>query len=392
VWDSVKNKYIGKVVALNAGIKAAYGKYILPLDADDMMKTDRIERMYRAIVNNPHHFIYDNLQFFANGEIIPYTYPEYIITINSDGTAYRELSPKFGETTLYPKLGDYDFDTLIYKNHVHNSIMFPREAGLYPERFKYGREDWAMAVKLGVNGYCGIRLKDYNGLLYRREGQNRTLENTKPDWVRYFQKQMVEEFKDIYKGSRPMGCCGRGAGQTSRNQAFANRASVNNIGADGFTRVRYIGGKVGAFTTWGFATGTQYRISPKETRLIDNRDLMDNTKQHRGILQKQEGNKPMFVVVEENEVKINELAQPTDELVAEIVQEFQEETLDLINNLDIPSILGSNITVFNREMKKREYSESELTILLAYERANKNRMGVVDRLEELLNPVNDDTV
>lgn len=193
VISSVNGKYIGKVVSLNEGIKNAYGKYIVILDADDMMEEDRIERMFKAIEENPHSIIYDDLFTFTNG----------------------------AKSRLW-KMQDYDFETLIYKNQIHNSIMFSKaawkEVGGYPERFKYGREDWAVNVRFGIYGYCGIHL-DYAGLLYRRDGENRTLENTKPKWMQYFQSQMATEYPDLYKGVRPKTCC------SSNNKV----SQVNNL-------------------------------------------------------------------------------------------------------------------------------------------------------------------
>lgn len=183
VWHDKTNKYMGKVVALNAGIKAAYGKYIVSLDADDMMYEDRLEQLYNAIIVNDNTFVYDDIRTFANGEI-----------------------------TKIWHMNDFSFDDCLYKNQVHNSIMFSKSnwkrVGGYPTRFKFGREDWAMNIRLASNGVCGVHLTDYAGLLYRREGQNRTLENTKPKWMDYFRKQMYSEFTSLYEGERPPGCCG----------------------------------------------------------------------------------------------------------------------------------------------------------------------------------------
>jgi glycosyltransferase involved in cell wall biosynthesis len=381
-WDNKRDKYTGKVVALNAGISAAYGKYILTLDADDMIRPDRIERMYRVQVANPHAFVYDNFQFMGGGEILEFTYPESGIRISDNGRLQRYPHPKAGEATLFPNLGDYDFETLIYKNHVHNSIMFPiaawKEIGGYPVRFRYGREDWAMAVKLGVHGYCGIRLKGYHGLLYRREGQNRTIENTRPTWMKYFQTQMRKEFKPIYQGVRPMGCCGKGAKGKSRNQAFAPGAGIE-IASEGTTRLEYIGArsKGASFNVWGYFTLTQYRVTPGKSFPVDNRDLIDNTRKKRGLLEIAESGKRMFrtervAVVPKEEAPVN------DDVEAVVIQESNVE--------DIPdmSVLNGTVAVFQIALKENDYTEDELELLLAYERANNNRKTIIGKIDKLL--------
>lgn len=288
VWDNQKDKYIGKVVAVNAGIKSAFGKYILTIDADDMMWSDRIERLFNLQVKNPHSFIYDDLQFFSGSNILNFHYPDEKVEFMRDGRLIKVPNPKAGQTTTRPEMGDYVFDEIIWKNNVHSSIMFPKEAGLYPERFKYGREDWAMAVKLGTLGYCGIRDRN-NGFLYRRHGENRTLVNTSPDWMTFFQKQMVEEFGDIYRGHRPQGCCGE------------ERKSLSDktIPANGLVEVKYNGYRSPSetFTIYGFSTGKKYRIKLKEKIFVDSEDLMDNRATKQGILQLNEKNRKMFLLV-----------------------------------------------------------------------------------------------
>lgn len=94
VWDSTKDKYIGKVHAMNHGISKAYGKYIMILDADDMVRPDRIERFYREIIKNPKTFVYDNLQIFGNGKIKEFTYPDFIPVVDERGQLKKVPHPK----------------------------------------------------------------------------------------------------------------------------------------------------------------------------------------------------------------------------------------------------------------------------------------------------------
>lgn len=286
VWDVEKDKYAGKVVAVNAGIRDAFGKYILTIDADDMMWSDRMERLFNIQIRNQHSFVYDDLQFFNGKDILTFHYPDEKVEYMRDGRLVRVPHPKAGQSTEKPQMEDYDFDKLIWKNHVHSSIMFPKSAGLYPERFRFGREDWAMAVNLGLKGYCGIRDRN-NGFLYRRSGHNRTLTNTNPEWMKFFQEQMVAEFGNIYRGHRPDGCCGRSY-QPKRKGVVQN---------DGTVELRYNGYRSPAesFTLYGFATGKKYKIKLKDRIFVDERDLIDSTANKAGILQKYEKNREMFL-------------------------------------------------------------------------------------------------
>lgn len=229
VWDSEKGKYIGKPSALNIGIKDAYGKYIVVLDADDMMHSTRLEHMFQVISREPKALVYDDVEIFSDGKV--------------DRTWVMQ---------------DYDFDACLRKNQIHNSIMFSKDAwkavGGYPERFKFGREDWAMNIRLGSHGYCGIHIKNYAGLLYRREQQNRTIENTRPEWMTFFQKEMYQEFESLYKGVKPKDCCG------SKNIRH-RRVETSH---QGYITLEYVGSRTASFSIWGNVSKRVYRINPKQ--------------------------------------------------------------------------------------------------------------------------------
>lgn len=373
VISTVNGKYIGKVVALNTGIESAYGTYISVLDADDMMEEDRLERLYTAAVENPHSLIYDDM---------------YTVT---DGKRTRKWT-----------MENYDFEKLIYKNQIHNAIFFEKSAwkeiGGYPERFKYGREDWAINVKLGINGYCGVHL-DYAGLLYRRDGQNRTIENTKPDWMRYFQSKMVKEYPDLYRGERPMSCCGRGSRATSalsRTDAFTKTtiSKATDVLVEGTTLVIYAGTRIASFSVWGFKTNTQYRVTPGKPFAVSNLDLYsDNPKKYPGIMDRYNPDNTTFmfklVPVEEKVVEVIKIEEPID--IIEPVKVLEEAATFVEPAVDF-SILDGNITLFTIAMKENNYTESELRALLAYELANKNRIGVKTELETLLEQYNEFSV
>lgn len=216
-----KNK--GTAGAINAGIAKAKGQFITILSADDMRESWSLEKLYRVVEQEPTKVPYDDMMIV-----------------------------KYGERIHHQKLQDYDFDKLIFKNQVPAGAMFAKsawqEVGGYPEEMRYGREDWAFAVALGIHGYCGIRLTE-PGYLYRRENQNRSKRNQGWTWYQKFLKQIQNRFPGIYRGERPMACCGRSdSGPVAKaNGTVKMMGGLKSIPGNeqGFVLVEYIGSNSG---------------------------------------------------------------------------------------------------------------------------------------------------
>ena len=404
VWCPEKDRYIGKTEALNAGIKSAYGKYILVIDADDMMHSDRIERFVDAIEADPSRFVYDNFQFFGNGDILEHTFPEYDFEIDTaTGNMRRFPNSHFGQTTKFPKIvgSEFNLDVCKWKNQVHFSIMFRKdkwaEIGGYHPNFKYGRDDWSIAINFALNAnYCGNKLNDYHGLLYRREGQNRTLVNTHWEWMRYFQSMMVHTFPRAYEGERHMACCGKG--RTSRNNTLNSQVNNLEIASEGTSLVEYVGRRSTGerFTEYGFYTGTQYRVRAGTPFMVDNRDLIDKGVNKQGILQKFEADilkyrlveeepEPEPVVEEVEEPVVISVVQESETLLDEfamVEEDYQPSTTDV--ELDYENILKT-LTSFKVFMDENEPTQSELLFLQAKELDGKNRKTVLNRLDDEIN-------
>lgn len=247
-------KNVGTARALNFGIERCYGKYITFLSADDMREPDSLEKMLELCEQNPHSFVYDDIQIFHT----------------------HQRLKKW-------RMEEYDFDALIWKNHVHAGIMFPRvawqEVGGYPPAMGDGREDWAFNIALGIHGWCGVHLKNY-GYLYRREGQNRTETNTTETHRERFLEKIMGLFPNIYKGNRPMACCGKGSGNTSKktNTSMARGAGITTmrggtfvdtnvtpIGKEPMERIEYLGNQMN-FTVTGDVTNSKYTFGKDRPR------------------------------------------------------------------------------------------------------------------------------
>lgn len=204
----------GTAHTLNYGIERAVGQFITFLSADDMREPWSLEALVRSCQAHPHSFAYDDVWLFFHNKRV------------------KQWS-----------MEDYDFESLIYKNQVHAGIVYPKQAwqevGGYPGIMNDGREDWAFNVALGVHGWCGEHIRQY-GYLYRRENQNRSLTNTSPNHYDKFLQKISGLFPEIYRGERPMACCGKGRTQPSRSvtrssqqPATGMRRSMTVNGASG---------------------------------------------------------------------------------------------------------------------------------------------------------------
>lgn len=252
-WKAIRviqhKQNAGTAATLNTGIKAARGKYIYILSSDDKLKPWALERMYQEQLLHQHSFIYGNLTFFT-------------------GTSHTVM-----------KVQTYDFDKLLYKNHVPANIMYPKvaweEVGGYPVIMNDGREDWAIAIALGRAGYCGIHIGDC-GALIRREKQNRTMRTSV--WGNsYFLNKLKTTFPDVYNGRYPMACCG-GRGTRAKpvnNTTVVTQAVQNEPLSATDVRLVYTGANTGRETIYG-PTGRRYKYGRSARYLylwVDKDDL-----------------------------------------------------------------------------------------------------------------------
>ena len=269
-WQGIRAVYRkvkgGTAAANNTGIAASFGQYITILGADDMMEPSRLEKLIRTAEAHPHRMIYDDIQLF-----------------------------KAGKRFQAWNMPEYDFEKLLFKNHVHAGILFPRQAwketGGYPESMNQGREDWAFNIALGAWGYCGVHVS-YPGYLYRREGHNRSLTNAGRDWHNRFLDQLKAIFPALYQGERPMACCGGGRGPAKKSNGGGGSGLP---GQSGFVRIEYIGQNAGDMPWYGIATGTRYTFGGvKRFGYVDPRDARSGSAKRPGFLEIIEGRKPVF--------------------------------------------------------------------------------------------------
>jgi glycosyltransferase involved in cell wall biosynthesis len=138
----------GPSAARNRGVSRATGRYLLPVDADNLLLPDAIERLVAQLQGAGEHigFIYQNCQYFGNRE-------------------------DYFEPSIYnPWL-------LTRQNYIDTCALIDRQVfdlGLgYAEDITFGHEDWDFFLQLAGHGIHGEPARGKT-LLYRKEGFTRS--------------------------------------------------------------------------------------------------------------------------------------------------------------------------------------------------------------------------
>lgn len=136
---------LGPAAARNTGFRAANGKYILPLDADDRLTPSFVAECVAALQAHPEAaFVY---------------------------TDYRV----FGDTSYVERLGDYNLYGLLDRNAIGYASLIRRAdwelIGGYDESSRPGYEDWDFWLRLGERERFGYHLPRVL-FHYRKSGQS----------------------------------------------------------------------------------------------------------------------------------------------------------------------------------------------------------------------------
>lgn len=130
----------------NFGIKKAAGTYILPLDADDYIGPELLER---------------SLNVFNKDENVTIVYSKVM---------------NFGTINGLSQAPDFNIKSFLFSNQIsctamYRKVDFEKTSG-YDINLKFGSEDWDFWLSLlGKNNLNVIKL-DYIGLYYRRKEQS----------------------------------------------------------------------------------------------------------------------------------------------------------------------------------------------------------------------------
>jgi glycosyltransferase involved in cell wall biosynthesis len=174
----------GPSVARNYGIRTAKGKYILPLDADDRISADYIEKAVAVLESDPKvKVVYCEAEFFG------------------------EKSGKW-------KLPQFSRKYLARENMIFLSAMFRKadweSIGGFDERMTWGWEDWEFWISMLKNGGDVVRLP-ITGFFYRiRKGSRRksTNKNAKRKTIALInEKHRTFIYKQLYGPMRMQRSC-----------------------------------------------------------------------------------------------------------------------------------------------------------------------------------------
>ncbi len=139
--QSINQENAGAPAARNKGISKARGKYILPLDGDDLIAPEYIEKAVEQLEENPNYKV---------------VYCE-AVKFNQEGTKPWKLKP-FSRKLLAR-------DNMIFVSALFRKSDWKNCEG-FSEDMKMGREDWEFWIKMLKNGGHAYRLP-FVGFYYR---------------------------------------------------------------------------------------------------------------------------------------------------------------------------------------------------------------------------------
>ncbi len=162
-----KNLYLAG--ALNVGVKEAKGRYILPLDADNMIAPTTLAILSDALnADRSIHIAYGAAQFVLEDGVTP---DKGVSPTGISGWPFKEF--RFQQQML----GRNELpSTSMYRRTVHERI------GGYRQRYRTAEDAdfWTRAVSYGA-----VPRKVTGGvtLIYRQRPESMSRNNTKPDWT-----------------------------------------------------------------------------------------------------------------------------------------------------------------------------------------------------------------
>ena len=160
--------------ARNAGIKMSAGKYILPLDSDDIIDTNFLDKLVPHLEADETIAIVTSYSKFFSG---------------TTSNVIHELKPK----------GD-SYRSLLFENNLIATSLYRKkcwdEVGGYDENMKKGFEDWEFWIAITKSGWKYKVVEEFL-FYYRKSKQSMlidTLENHRITNLKY----VVEKHSELY--------------------------------------------------------------------------------------------------------------------------------------------------------------------------------------------------
>ena len=170
----VKQENKGLSSARNSGIKTSLGDYILPLDADDIIREDFLDKTVPELLENDNLAIVSCNSKFFEGDIT---------------NIINELKPK-GNT--------YHF--LLYVNQLVATSLYRKkcweQVGGYDEQMKTGFEDWEFWIAITKQGWEYKVVEDF--LFYYRKAKKSMLVDTINNHFESNKEYIFKKHNDLY--------------------------------------------------------------------------------------------------------------------------------------------------------------------------------------------------
>jgi len=161
VIHNEENRYLA--AALNTGIETARGRYIIPLDADNLLTPNALSVLSKALDKDRSiHVAYGNVEF-----------------LEEDGKRWH---------SGWPMTFRADWQ-LSRRNMVPSTAMFKRDVwkltGGYRQRFKTA-EDADFWTRATSYGFRAKMVTEADALIYRNREESMSRTNKAPDWSRWY--------------------------------------------------------------------------------------------------------------------------------------------------------------------------------------------------------------
>lgn len=236
----INERNMGLAAARNAGVEAAQGTWIVPLDADDKLSPSFLERTLKGIDFNSKMFGY------------------------TDSYLWWPDDPKTPGRVEMLEAHEYDFDALLVRVTWPCTILYAKDAWRAAGGYKAemstagGWEDWEFVVSLGEIGVCGQRIAE--PLFYYRQHSASQMRHSALQNKPRLQETMRRLHAPLYRGERPMSCCGKGKQATTPPVSVQATQATQTATAGNGVLVRYVGYSAGR-RTWRTPGGGTYAFS-----------------------------------------------------------------------------------------------------------------------------------